>query len=108
MSKCSHCGQSKDFCSQNADLTLCSALGISADKAKLQAENKILRKDKCLDEILESYAEYNDKIVAENKALKHIGDKLLEEYKRHRLDSCRLGVDEDLIQKAEQQKEKEK
>jgi len=48
---------------------------------KLQAENKILRKEKCLDEILESYAEYNDKLEAENKARKDSMDELLKELK---------------------------
>ena len=55
---------------------------------KLEAENKILLKEKCLDEILESYTKYNDRLQAENKALnnaleqnKIVAELLLEDYK---------------------------
>ena len=48
---------------------------------KLEAENKILRKEKCLDEILESYAEYNDKLKVENKALKESKNELYRAFK---------------------------
>ena len=47
------------------------------------------------------------KYKAENKALKESRDELLEAYKEHRWDMCRLGVNEELIQRAQALKEKE-
>lgn len=65
------------------------------------------------------YLNENKRLETENKALKEkrydirlknveeSRDELLEAYKQHRLEACRLGVREELIRKAESQKEKE-
>lgn len=68
---------------------------------KLQDENKALKE-------IESHTFVeNECLIKENKALKDSRDDLLEAYKEHRWDMCRLGVKEELIQKAQALKEKE-
>ncbi len=82
---------------------------------KLQEENKEL--EQSITSFQECEIEY-DKAQIENKALRENNryyidkvfaieqsrDELLEVYKEHRWDMCRLGVDEDLIKKVESQK----
>ena len=54
--------------------------------------------------IIDGIGDELERLRAENKALKASRDELLEVYKEHRWDMCRLGVDEDLIKKVESQK----
>lgn len=74
---------------------------------ELEAENKALKETA---EIFNIESELRaDKITEqamEISALKESRNELLEEYKKHRWDACRLGVNEELIQKAEALKEK--
>ena len=70
-------------------------IGRQAEEIKqLQAENKALKET--LDKTTDLVVDYQERLVKVEESR----DELLEAYKKHRWDMCRLGVKEELIKKA--------